>query len=53
MKAFFDPRFFNCLIMSLYLLCAIRWACDKKWVDVAYWMCALGITATVTFGYKR
>lgn len=48
-----DPRIFNYVIMSLYLLSAVRWALDKKWVDVAYWLSALSITMTVTFGYKR
>jgi hypothetical protein len=51
--SFFDPKFFNVLIMSLYFAAAFRWACAGKWVDVCYWLSALAITATVTFGYKH
>lgn len=48
-----DPRIFNYLIMSLYLLNAIRWAVARKTADVCYWLSALAITATVTFLYKH
>lgn len=48
-----DPRFFSYVIMVLYALNAIRWAFDKSIADVCYWLCALGITATVTFLYKH
>lgn len=48
-----DPKFFNYLIMILYGLNAGRWAIDGKWPDVAYWISALAITATVTFLYKH
>jgi hypothetical protein len=48
-----DPRIFNFVIMTLYGLAVIRWACEGKWADAAYWIFALGITATVTFGYKH
>lgn len=53
MKFLTDPRLFNCVIMSLYLMAAMRWALAGKWVDVCYWLSALAITATVTFGYKH
>jgi hypothetical protein len=48
-----DPRFFNFLIMSLYALSAARWAYEKRWADMCYWLSALAITLTVTFGYKH
>ena len=53
MSFVFDPKVFNYLIMALYALASIRWACAGKWADMCYWLCALGITATVTFGYKH
>lgn len=48
-----DPKFFNYVLIALYFVNACRWAVERKWADVACWICALGITATVTFGYKR
>jgi hypothetical protein len=48
-----DPRIFNYVIMSLYLLNSIRWAFAGKWGDVAYWISACCITASVTWGYKH
>lgn len=39
--------------MALYLLNAVRWAFARSWVDACYWLCALGITACVTWGYTR
>ena len=53
MMFFFDPRIFNFVIMSLYVLNAIRWAIHGNWADVSYWLSAFAITATVTFGYKH
>jgi hypothetical protein len=54
MKIFlFDPKLFNYLIMSLYLLNALRWGVERKLADVCYWLSALAITATVTFLYKH
>ena len=52
-RIFTDPRLFSYLIMALYLLNAGRWAYERKWPDVCYWLSALAITATVTFGYKH
>lgn len=46
-----DPRFFNYAIMTMYALNSARWVFAKSWPDAAYWLCALGITATVTWGY--
>lgn len=48
-----DPKIFNYLILSLYVINAARWAYEKKWADVCYWMSAAAITATVTWGYKH
>lgn len=48
-----DPRVFSYLIMILYLLNAGRWAYEKSWKDVCYWLSALAITATVTFMYEH
>jgi hypothetical protein len=49
----FDPKIFNYVIMFLYGTNALRWVFAGQWADVSYWICALGITATVTFGYSR
>ncbi len=48
-----DPRAFNFLIMGLYTLNAVRWAFAGNIADVCYWLSALAITATVTFGYAH
>jgi hypothetical protein len=51
MNFLLDPKIFNYVIMTLYLLNVARWAYEGKWADVSYWTCAFGITATVTWGY--
>jgi hypothetical protein len=48
-----DPRLFNFVIMGLYSVNALRWAYEGKWADCCYWLSALAITATVTFGYAH
>lgn len=48
-----DPKFFNYLIMSLYVANSLRWVLAGSWADCSYWACAFGITATVTWGYSR
>lgn len=53
MNALRDPRLFNLTIMVLYACAMTRWAIAGRWADAAYWFFALGITATVTFGYHR
>jgi hypothetical protein len=53
MQLLADPRVFNFIIMTLYALNAARWAWEGKWADVSYWLSALAITATVTWGYKH
>lgn len=44
---------FNFLIMSLYILNAIRWGYEKKYGDMFYWLSAFAITASVTWGYEH
>jgi hypothetical protein len=53
MALLLDPKAFNYLIMTLYVLNAGRWAIHGNWVDVCYWASAWAITATVTFGYNH
>jgi hypothetical protein len=53
MKYLLDPKVFNYVIMCLYALNVARWAVAGKPADVCYWLSALAITATVTFGYKH
>lgn len=52
-KLWSDPALVNYVIMVLYALSSVRWAMAGRWVDMCYWLSALGITATVTFGYKH
>lgn len=53
MSFLFDPKFFNYVIMALYAMNAARWAWHGNWADCCYWLSALAITATVTFGYAH
>lgn len=53
MKLLLDPKFFNYLIMVLYVTNAVRWALSGKYADMSYWLSAFAITATVTWGYKH
>lgn len=48
-----DPKLFNYVIMTLYGLNALWWLAHGSRVDTCYWLSALAITATVTFGYDR
>lgn len=48
-----DPRLFNFVIMGLYASASVRWAYAGRWADMCYWLSALAITCTVTFGYKH
>lgn len=45
--------FFNYVIMGLYIVNACWWGARGRMADTVYWLCAAGITATVTWGYKR
>lgn len=53
MSWLFDPRIFNFVIMSLYLVNSVRWLIHGSWADTCYWLSALAINATVTFGYRH
>lgn len=53
MALLLDPRFFNYLILVLYLMNAIRWGYQRNLADTCYWLSAFAITATVTFLYKH
>ena len=53
MRYLLDPRLFNFVILALYAFNIVRWAIAGSWADASYWLCAFGITATVTFGYKH
>ena len=53
LEILFDPRIFNWVIMGLYLANSVRWGFAGSIADVCYWLSALAITATVTFGYQR
>ena len=53
MQLLLDPRFFNYVIMALFMVSAVRWAFAGSWVDASYWLFSLALTATVTFGYDR
>jgi len=48
-----DIRIFNFFILTIYAVTAVWWGCHGKWADMFYWLFAMGITATVTFGYNR
>ena len=47
-----DPRLINYILLSLYLVCATRWAFAKKPWDVLYWLAAFSITLSVTMKAK-
>ena len=53
MNYLLDPKLFNYVIMGLYALNAVRWAVHGNYADTCYWLSALAITATVTFGYQH
>lgn len=54
MEWFFgNPKMFNYIIMGLYLANSGWWFWHKQVADGFYWLSALAITATVTFGYQR
>jgi hypothetical protein len=51
---FQDPRLVaNCVIVGLYAIVGVWWIVTGSWPDFFYWLFALGITVTVTFGYAR
>lgn len=48
-----DPKVFNYVIMGLYATNALRWLWHGNPADTCYWLSALAITATVTWGYAH
>lgn len=50
---FGQPLVFNYVIMTLYAVNAAWWLVHGKYADTCYWLSALAITATVTFGYRH
>lgn len=50
MSLLFDPRIFNFVIMSLYVLNGVNWLVRKEYGQASYWLGAFWITASVTFG---
>ena len=53
LQTLLNPKVFNILIMSLYLINSGWWFWHGSKADGFYWLSALAITATVTFGYNR
>ncbi len=53
MEQLLSPKIFNYVIMTLYFINAVWWLLHGSKVDMFYWLSALAITATVTFGYQR
>ena len=53
MSSMLDPKIFNYVIMTLYALNLAQFAARGFYPDAAYCFFALGITATVTWGYAR
>lgn len=53
MSLLLDPKIFNYVIMTLYVLNSARWAFNGSVADVCYWLSAFAITATVTWGYQH
>lgn len=49
MKAAF---LWNYWIMANYAGCMVWWLVHRSPWNAAYWLCALGITAVVTFGLQ-
>lgn len=53
LEILFSPKIFNYIIMAMYFINAMWWLKNKSIADCCYWLSALAITATVTFGYQR
>lgn len=54
MEWFFgNPKLFNYVILTLYMINAAWWAWHGKLADTSYWLSAFAITATVTWGYNH
>ena len=46
---FTDPRLFNFIIMTLYVMNALWWTYHRNWPQVLYWSAAFQITLAVTW----
>ena len=44
-----DPAIFNYVILSLYLLSALRWTVSRDYNSAIYWLGAFIITSAVTW----
>jgi hypothetical protein len=44
-----DPRFFNFVIIGLFLCSAIRWAFARDWPNAIYWAAGAVINCAVTW----
>lgn len=53
LEIIFNPKTFNYIIMTLYVINAGWWLFHGSKADMFYWLSAFAITATVTFGYQR
>ena len=51
MRILADPRIINFILIGLYAANAVRWGIAGRPADVGYWLGALIITLSVTFGY--
>ena len=49
----FDPKIFNYIILTLFLLASIRWAFAESWADCLYWFAAFQLNAAITWGFSR
>ena len=48
LKFLYDPRLINYVLMSLFLLNAIRWSFERQWGKVIYWIGSLVLTIGIT-----
>ena len=48
-----DPKTFNIIIMSLYVVNSLWWAYHRNWPQCLYWAAAFQITFAVTWGIAR
>lgn len=49
MSYLLDPKFFNYLIMTLYLINSARWAIECNWGQFVYWIAAFALTFSISF----
>lgn len=52
MNYVYDPRFFNVLIIVLFVAAAVRWAFAGNWPQAGYWISAALLNVFVTIGVK-